>query len=146
MAAGKLVEMLNDKRLKNYRIGDVSKSLGLSVDTLRYYEKIGLLPRVHRTTAGIRSYSDKDISRLNFVQRAQKMNFSLAEIASLLQMREDPRHARLEIRELALKKLVEIEINLQDLTKLHDELKQLTKMCASDRESCPIIEKFEIAR
>ncbi len=146
MAAGKLVEMLNDKRLKNYRIGDVSKSLGLSVDTLRYYEKIGLLSWIHRTTAVIRSYSDKDISRLNFVQRAQKMNFSLAEIASLLQMREDPRHARLEIRELALKKLVEIEINLQDLTKLHDELKQLTKMCASDRECCPIIEKFEIAR
>ncbi len=74
------------------------------------------------------------------------MNFSQAEIASLLQMREDPRHARLEIRELALKKLVEIEINLQDLTKLHDELKQLNKICASDRESCPIIEKFEIAR
>ncbi len=146
MAAGKLVEMLNDKRLKNYRIGEVSKCLGLSVDTLRYYEKIGLLPRVHRTTAGIRSYSDKDISRLNFVQRAQKMNFSLAEIASLLQMREDPRHARLEIRELALTKLVEIEINLQDLTELHDELRQLTKLCASDRESCPIIEEFEIAR
>ncbi len=55
MAAGKLVEMLNDKRLKNYRIGDVSKSPGLSVDMLRYYEKIGLLPRIHRTTAGIRS-------------------------------------------------------------------------------------------
>ena len=146
MAAGKLVEMQNDMRLKNYRIGEVSKSLGLSVDTLRYYEKIGLLPRIHRTAAGIRSYSDKDVSRLNFVQRAQKMNFSLAEIVSLLQMREDPRHARLEIRELALKKLVEIEINLQDLTKLHDELKQLTKLCASDRESCPIIEEFEIAR
>jgi len=138
--------MQNDIRLKNYRIGEVSKSLGLSVDTLRYYEKIGLLPRVHRTAAGIRSYSDKDISRLNFVRRAQKMNFSLAEIASLLQMREDPQHARLEIRELTLKKLVEIEINLQDLTKLHDELMQLTKLCASDRESCPIIEEFEISR
>ena len=138
--------MQNDIRLKNYRIGEVSKSLGLSVDTLRYYEKIGLLPWIHRTAAGIRSYSDKDISRLNFVRRAQKMNFSLAEIASLLQMREDPQHARLEIRELALKKLVEIEINLRDLTKLHDELKQLTTLCASDRESCPIIEEFEIAR
>ena len=138
--------MRNNTLPKSYRIGDVSKSLGLSVDTLRYYEKIGLLPRVHRTAAGIRSYSDKDISRLNFVRLAQKMNFSLAEIASLLQMRENPQHARLEIRELALKKLVEIEINLQDLTKLHDELKQLTRLCTSDRESCPIIEEFEIVR
>ena len=63
--------MRNNTLPKSYRIGDVSKSLGLSVDTLRYYEKIGLLPRIHRTAAGIRSYSDKDISRLNFVRRAQ---------------------------------------------------------------------------
>ncbi len=127
--------MRNNTLPKNYRIGEVSKSLGLSVDTLRYYEKIGLLPRVNRTTTGIRSYSDKDISRLNFVRRAQKMNFSLAKIASLFQMREDPQHARLEIRKPALTKLVAIEINLQDLTKLHDELKQQTKFIASDRES-----------
>ncbi len=135
---------MQNKTLSNgYRIGDISKRLGLSVDTLRYYEKIGLLGHVHRTAAGIRSYSDNDISRLKFVRRAQKMNFSLAEIASLLQMREDPQHARQEVRELTLKKLVEIESNLQDLTSLRNELKLLTKLCASNRNGCPIIEGFE---
>jgi DNA-binding transcriptional MerR regulator len=135
---------MRNKTLSNgYRIGDISKRLGLSVDTLRYYEKIGLLARVRRTAAGIRSYSDNDISRLNFVRRAQKMNFSLAEIANLLQMREDPQHARQEVRELTLKKLVEIESYLQDLTTLHNELTQLTNLCASTEQGCPIIEDIE---
>ena len=71
MAAGKLVDIRNNRLPGSYRIGDVSKSPGLSVDMLRYYEKIGLLSWIHRTTAVIRSYSDKDLSRLNFVQRAQ---------------------------------------------------------------------------
>ncbi len=51
--------MQNKIPSNNYRIGDISRQLGLSVDTLRYYEKIGLLPRVHRTAAGLRSYSEK---------------------------------------------------------------------------------------
>ncbi len=71
MAAWKLVDIRNSTLPGSYRIGDVSKCPGLSVDMLRYYEKIDLLPRVHRTAAGIRSYSDKDISRLNFAQPAQ---------------------------------------------------------------------------
>ncbi len=71
MAAGKLVDIRNITLPGSYRNGDVNKSPGLSVDMLRYYEKIGLLPRIHCTAAGIRSYSDKDISRPNFVQRAQ---------------------------------------------------------------------------
>ncbi|MEK7758413.1 MAG: MerR family transcriptional regulator, partial [Pseudomonadota bacterium] len=59
----------------------MTQLLGLSADTLRYYEKIGLLQRISRNTAGVRYYSEQDISRLRFIQRAQKMNFSLAEIA-----------------------------------------------------------------
>jgi MerR family copper efflux transcriptional regulator len=135
--------MLNKTLSNNSRIGDISKQLGFSVDTLRYYEKIGLLPRVRRTASGVRSYSDKDISRLKFLRRAQKMNFSLTEIASLLQMREDPQHARQEVRELTLKKLVEIEGYLQDLATLRNELTQLTKMCAGTDKGCPIIEDIE---
>ncbi len=64
-------------------IGEVSQSTGLSADTLRYYERIGLLPRVVRASSGRRRYSDRDISRLQFIQRAQRMNFTLAEIADL---------------------------------------------------------------
>lgn len=77
MAARELIDMQNKTLSNGYRIGDISKRLGLSVDTLRYYEKIGLLGRVHRTAAGIRSYSDNDISRLIFVRRSQNNSLLL---------------------------------------------------------------------
>ncbi len=129
--------------MSDSRIGDISKQLGLSADTLRYYEKIGLLHSVKRTASGIRVYSDKDISRLKFIQRAQKMNFSLAEIKGLLQMRENPQHARTEVRELSHRKLAEIEIHLQDLTTLRNELTLLVNLCAGSEDGCPIIEGIE---
>ena len=73
-----------------YRIGDVTRLTGLAADTLLYSEKIRLLPRVNRPASGIRVYTAKDISLLHFIQRAQKMNFSLAEIGAHLEMRKDP--------------------------------------------------------
>ncbi|ALP53723.1 MerR family transcriptional regulator [Candidatus Tenderia electrophaga] len=125
------------------RISDITRQLGLSADTLRYYEKIGLLPKVKRTASGIRAYNDKDISRLKFIQRAQRMNFSLAEIKDLLQMREDPQHARTEVRELTHRKLADIENHLQDLTTLRNELTLLVNLCAASDNGCPIIEGIE---
>jgi len=129
--------------MSNYRIGDIGKQLGLTADTLRYYEKIGLLQNIGRTASGIRAYSDKDISCLKFIQRAQKMNFTLAEIRDLLQMREDPQHARTEVRELSHRKLAEIETHLQDLTTLRNELTLLVNLCTGSEDGCPIIEGIE---
>jgi len=129
--------------MSNYRISDVTKKLGLSADTLRYYEKIKLLPRVARTTSGIRSYDDKDISRLKFIQRAQRMNFSLAEIADLLSMRSDPQHARNEVRQLTADKLSDIEAQLKDLKTLRNELTLLLNLCRGSEDGCPIIEGID---
>jgi len=129
--------------MSNYHIGDIGKRLGFTADTLRYYEKIGLLKNISRTTSGIRVYNDKDISCLKFIQRAQKMNFTLAEIKDLLQMREDPQHARTEVRELSYRKLAEIETHLQDLTILRNELTLLVNLCTGSEEGCPIIEGIE---
>ena len=128
---------------EKYPIGKIGKLLGLSADTLRYYEKIGLLTDIQRTPANTRLYSDKDVSRLRFIQRAQKMNFSLAEIKDLLSMREDPQHSRHEVRELTRHKLQEIESHLKDLTTLRNELTLLVNLCASSEGGCPIIEGIE---
>jgi len=125
------------------RIGEIGKQLGLSADTLRYYEKIGLLQKVERSSTGIRLYNHKDISNLKFIQRAQKMKFSLVEISGLLQMRKDPQHARADVRELTQKKLIEVESNLQDLTTLHNELTLLVNLCTGSENGCPIIEGIE---
>ncbi|GMQ90127.1 MAG: Zn(2+)-responsive transcriptional regulator [Gammaproteobacteria bacterium] len=125
------------------RIGDITRKLGISADTLRYYEKIGLFPRVNRTVSGIRLYSDRDISRLQFIKRAQKMNFTLAEIGQLLKMREGPQMARTDVRDLTSKKLDEIEAYLADLKALRKELRLLLNLCASSKDGCPILENID---
>lgn len=124
-------------------IGDIGRVLGLSADTLRYYEKIGLLPRVQRSASGTRRYADQDISRLRFIQRAQKMGFSLAEIGQLLAMRDDPRRARKGVRELTAAKLAEVEARLQELTLLRNEMRLLLNLCRAAKAGCPIIETMD---
>ena len=126
-----------------YRIGEVTKKTGLTADTLRYYEKINLLPKVSRNTAGTREYDDKDISRLKFIQRAQKMNFSLSEISDLLKMRENPQKVRDEVRQLTADKLLEVDEHLQSLTTLRSELQLLLNLCQGSEEGCPIIEGLD---
>ena len=129
--------------MKSYRIGGVTKLLGISADTLRYYEKIGLLPAINRTVSGIRVYIERDLSRLRFIRRAQKMQFSLKEIAELLKMREDPQHARDEVRILTRSKLSEVEEHLDDLQFLRNELQLLLNLCTASENGCPIIEGID---
>ncbi len=129
--------------MKSYRIGGVTRLLGISADTLRYYEKIGLLPAINRTASGIRVYHERDLSRLRFIRRAQKMKFSLKEIAELLTMREDPQHARDEVRMLTRSKLSEIEEHLDDLQFLRNELQLLLNLCVASEDGCPIIEGID---
>jgi len=125
------------------KIGQVSKQLDLSVDTLRYYEKFGLLSNVSRDTSGVRSYSEKDISCLKFIKRAQKMNFKLSEIKDLLAMRKNPQKAKAQIRQHTADKLAQVEQHIIELTTLRNELKLLTNLCHDSADGCPIIENME---
>jgi DNA-binding transcriptional MerR regulator len=129
--------------MNEYKIGLAANRVDLSPDTLRYYEKIGLLPSVSRDSAGRRMYSDKDISRLNFVKRAQRMNFTLVEIGQLLEMRENPQSARNEVRRLTWQKLLQLEDQHTELTTLKNELQLLVNLCKSVEEGCPIIEDLD---
>lgn len=129
--------------MSSYTIGEIARQLKISVDTLRYYEKIGLLPKVSRAESGIRQYSDKDISRLKFIKRAQQMNFTLAEIGDLLKMRENPQHARDDVRQLTVEKLKAVEIRLSELATLRKELSLLVNLCAASEKGCPIIDRIE---
>jgi len=129
--------------MDTYRIKEVTERTGLSADTLRYYEKIKLLPKVQRNASGIRVYTDKDISRLRFIQRAQKMNFSLEEIRKLMSMRENPQKARKNVRTLTQQKLHEVEDHLKELTTLRNELTLLVNLCGASEDGCPIIESMD---
>ncbi|MFQ5642604.1 MAG: heavy metal-responsive transcriptional regulator [Thiogranum sp.] len=134
---------MNSRTSPLYRISVVSKRLGLSADTLRYYEKIALIPKVQRSDGGVRLYSEADLSRLRFIRRAQAMNFSLAEIGDLLNMREDPQHARDEVRELTRRKLAAVEQQLTELDTLRRELQLLVNLCAGSKDGCPIIDGID---
>lgn len=122
-----------------HRIGEVIRALDISADTLRYYEKIGLLPAVHRNN-GIRFYGPKDLSRIHFIKRAQKIGFSLEEISQLLNFRENPQKAQPQVRQLANEKLVDVRHRLAEITRLQDELTLLLNLCGASPDGCPILD------
>ncbi len=125
---------------KIYRISEVSEETGLSADTLRYYEKVGLVKNIQRSASGVRAYNSADLSRLRFILRAKTMNFTLDEISRLLQMRENPARAKKNVRLLTQNKLNEVEQRLQSLTTLHKELTLLVNLCTGSKDGCPIID------
>ena len=129
--------------MKTYRIGKVARLLNISIDTLRYYEKINLLAPIERNGAGVRLYSESDIVRIQFIQRAKLMNFTLDEIKALLKMRENPEQMREDVRELTQQKLYVIERQISELDILRQELQELIGSCACSQQGCPIIEEIE---
>ncbi|HHH13630.1 MAG TPA: heavy metal-responsive transcriptional regulator [Thiolapillus brandeum] len=131
--------------MSRYSIGEVARLTGLSRDTLRYYEKLGLLEQVARDSGGRRFYGKGHLSVLRFIRRAQGMGFSLEEIGQLLQFRRDPVRARREVRELTRRKLLLVEEQLQELQALRDEMRLLLNLCgcAEEEEGCPIIDALE---
>ena len=127
-------------------IGEVAEQLGLSPHTLRYYEKIGLLAPVAKTTGGRREYRSSDIVRVQFIKRAQRMHFSLDDIRTLIELDKAIAVEKPEAQRLVQEKLDEIEESLKDLKQLKVDLSQMLDACLSsgDEEDCPIIEGIKM--
>ena len=126
-----------------YQIGQITQKLNITADTLRYYEKINLLPAISRTASGLRQYNDADISRIKFIKRAQRMKFSLDEIAGLLDFRKSPITAQPKVRQMANEKLQVVATHIQELTTLKNELQLLVNLCTGDKDHCPILNGIE---
>ena len=128
---------------EQFTIGQVAKKTGITIDTLRYYERIGLLPGVERTN-GQRRFNVSHIQRIQFIQRAQNMDFSLKEIGQLLMFRESPEASKTEVREMASDKLKEIQERLEVLLTLQQELTELVDECKNSTSGpCPIIQSLD---
>lgn len=128
---------------KTWRIGEVAKKTGFSTDTLRYYEKIGLLPRIGRSANGLRYYSEKDLSRLGFIARSKTMGFSLEDIIILLALRDDPAQAQPQVRALTQSKHAQIVAQIKQLDSLRRELELLLNLCTCKDGQCGIIQQLE---
>ena len=127
-------------------IGRLARAAGVNVETVRYYQRRGLLAEPDRPPNGIRRYSEDSVKRIRFIKRAQELGFTLAEIANLLAL-EDGRSCR-ETRELAGRKLAIVESRLADLRRLRGTLRELIGRCDSSRGkvSCPIISVLSSGR
>ncbi len=129
-------------------IGEVANNIGVSVHTLRYYEKIGLLRPVAKDGGGRRQYEAHDIERLRFIRRAQRMHFSLKEIRQLIEIEHAPSMKKPAAQKLVQRKLSEIEVSVKDLNQLQVDLSKMLSACLSsaDDEDCPIIEGIKDER
>ncbi|CAA9890241.1 Mercuric resistance operon regulatory protein [Candidatus Methylobacter favarea] len=119
-------------------INGTAKKAGVGIETIRYYQRIGLIDQPEKPLSGYRVYSEDTISRLRFIQRAKELGFSLAEISRLLALGDGSCR---ETKELAAQKLEIIKSKLQDLQSMASTLEKLIKSCESnqDHQGCPII-------
>lgn len=124
-----------------YKIGKAAALAGLSIDTLRFYEREGLLPKSQRTVSRYRLYDEQVIARLRFIRRAKSLGFSLQEIQELLFL-NDGRGNRKSVRSIGEKRLLEIKQKIDELTRMHRILSHLVAHCdgVGPLTGCPIIE------
>ena len=126
----------------SYTIGRLAETAGVHVETVRYYQRRGLVTMPSRANGGFRRYSTSDVERLRFIKRAQSTGFSLAEIEALLTLRESQSCA--DTRALATRKLAIVEERLRDLRRLRLELKRWIDLCDHNPKHapCPSIQKI----
>ena len=122
------------------KIGEVATASGCHLETIRYYERIGLLPAPARTASGYRSYSASDVQRVRFITRGRDLGFSLDEIRSLLSLSEDPDLSCEKADELARHHLIEIRQRIDELRRMEQELETTVKAGAGGRRAaCAIL-------
>jgi MerR family mercuric resistance operon transcriptional regulator len=126
-------------------IGQVARRAGIGVETVRFYERQGLLAQPARRASGYRQYDEGVVARLRFVKRAKELGFTLKEIAELLALRLDPDTTCVEIRQRAQAKLADIEARIRDLQKIRQALLGLTASCTGSgpTSACPILEALD---
>lgn len=122
-------------------IGAAAKAAGVTVDTVRYYERSGLLPLATRTASGYRTYSRVDVDRLRFVRQAKALGFTLDDIAELLRL-QDGGGDRAEVRATARARVDDLDRKICELTLIRDALTALERRCQGRGSvaGCPIIE------
>jgi DNA-binding transcriptional MerR regulator len=129
------------------QIGAVAARSGLTVDTVRFYEKQRLVAKPLRTAGGFRLYTEADIDRLSFVHQAQALGFSLEEIRELLLLRDAGSETCLHVHDLLSEKLAAVQQKIADLRRMERQLKSAKERCdqALAREctaACPVVDEI----
>jgi MerR family copper efflux transcriptional regulator len=127
--------------MKGLTIGQVARRAGLGVETVRYYEREGLLAAPARRPSGYRAYPEEVVARLRFIRRAKELGFTLREIKDHLELSADPATTRAELRGRAEEKVTDVEARIADLTRVRDALRALAAACDGHGplDGCPIL-------
>lgn len=129
------------------RTGQVADRAGVNVETLRYYERRGLLPEPPRRESGYRIYGDDAVRIVRFVKRAQELGFSLDEVESLLELSNGGPESWEAVQELTSRRIVELDHRIADLGAMRDSLTRLLATCSQPlgERDCPLLRSIDQA-
>ena len=134
--------MVRNQALNSDKIGGLAKAAGVGVETVRYYQRRGLLPEPARPPGEVRRYGEEDVKRLRFIRSAQAAGFTLNEIGELIAL--DASDDRARARELAQARVAAIDEKIEELREARDALSGLASDCASKKRGpCPILKAFD---
>jgi MerR family copper efflux transcriptional regulator len=128
-----------------FSIGQVARHAGVGVETVRFYEREGLLEEPARRASGYRQYSEEAVKQIRFIKRAQQLGFSLKEIRELLTLRVDGQTECSQVKERAAAKLAEVEQKMVELQRMRQALLQVASLCEGEgpKSRCPLLDALE---
>ncbi|MFP7755875.1 heavy metal-responsive transcriptional regulator [Thermodesulfobacteriota bacterium B35] len=128
--------------METLTIGKLAKRAGVSTDTIRFYERCGLIETAARSASNYRLYNEEDALRLRFIRRAKSLGFTLAEIGELLLLSGDSAATKADIKQRAMRKIEKIRARIRDLNRIQAGLEQLVAQCDGHGpvDDCPILE------
>jgi MerR family copper efflux transcriptional regulator len=131
--------------MKTLSIGQVASLSGVGVETVRFYEREGLLEEPPRRASGYRQYSEEVVKHIRFIKRSQQLGFSLKEIAELLTLRVDGQTDCSQVKERAAAKLAEVERKIVELQRMRAALLHVASLCTGEgpRSHCPMLDALE---
>ena len=132
--------------MNHLTIGALAKITRVNIETIRYYERRGLIPKASRRESGYRQFSQKDVERIRFIKHAKALGFTLDEVAKLLALKGEPAATCSDIIERIGPKLSDIEIKIKTLLNMKETLTALKKACiepCSPSRDCPILEPLD---
>ena len=137
--------VLEESAAPSLTIGRLAKAAGVGVETVRFYERQGLLAEPTRRSSGYRHYGESAVARLQFIRRAKDLGFTLNEIKSLLELRRDPNSTAADVRRQARQKIEEIDVKLRSLQQIRAALMRLVEEChgCGPLSECPIVDAME---
>ena len=127
--------------MREFTIGQLSRLADVNIETIRYYEKIGIIPHPPRNSSGYRIYSTPHLGRLSFVRRCRELGFSQPEVRKLLTLIDDHNYTCAEVRDITEKQLLTVKNKIKDLRKLEQALANMIGECdGGDIPDCPIVD------